>query len=434
KYWTSPYKDYGQIGANFYQDALEYVTYLFVLGYDYLDAEGKTSEYAPLFDFEIEYDVNGLVKGMKVNGWENYAISVEDSLGRVKALYQELGSYVGVTDKNKEQLARFIKDEVLGAAAYKQNKFAVSKNDYTTLEGGGVSTIPSKTEFVTFNRNYDKVIENVIAYACTQAPIGVDAEGADGKLTLDKPYLASEISDYVGDYFFMSYEGEDDSNMFQYIESAEYQSMVLYPQDVDINKAIGDLYLAFEYYDDPVPEKNLKFLPELTINVGFRYFDHTVGEYTVDKYCTKKIKYGKNGTIPNTDPDVNWVTMTDTDTINPDIVLGTDVVIKTKFDNMIGGGAINPFVNPLIPDVVIGEEKATMLINGYSNAREYYELNPSSTGYGFYGALNGDMFVGDEGCDFIEVYFDVVKIKGETGWNYNFKVGLLNFLTAESVF
>ena len=132
--------------------------------------------------------------------------------------------------------------------------------------------------------------------------------------------------------------------------------------------------------------------------------------------------------------DVNWVTMTDIDTINPDIVLGTDVVIKTKFDNMIGGGAINPFVNPLIPDVVIGEEKATMLINGYSNAREYYELNPSSTGYGFYGALNGDMFVGDEGCDFIEVYFDVVKIKGETGWNYNFKVGLLNFLTAESVF
>lgn len=447
-YWSSPYyqkeiegKTDAQIDAvNYFQDAFEYVTYLFVLGYDYVnvseDGNKTPSEDAPLFTFTTTYGADGLISGISVNGWGNTPISIGDALGRVKALYKDQGGYIGITAENKEQIKRFIQDVVLGENAYKQEYNQISIGLYENTEESGVTSQPVKTGELKLNRNYDKIIENVIDYACGEAPIGYDStydngDGTTGKtIGLDSPYVVSKITDYKGDYFFANYENNDDSQMFKYIDAAEYQSMVLYPQETELNIPLSDIWIGFEYFENPDSSKIMA--ESITINVGFRYFSSTAnggqGEIVCSGEKQLEVKYGKNGEVSGENPDVNWVYIgySELEQGQYDIALTKDLSIKTKFNSNIGNSVINPFVS----GTEITTNYASKLISGTDKAREYYKLNPSSS-YGFYGTLDESKFsvqnAGADACDFLELYFDVVKVKGASGINYNYKVALIQY-------
>lgn len=447
-YWSSPYyqkeiegKTDAQIDVvNYFQDAFEYVTYLFVLGYDYVnvseDGNKTPSEDAPLFTFTTTYGADGLISGISVNGWGNTPISIGDALGRVKALYKDQGGYIGITAENKEQIKRFIQDVVLGENAYKQEYNQISIGLYENTEESGVASQPVKTGELKLNRNYDKIIENVIDYACGEAPIGYDStydngDGTTGKtIGLDSPYVVSKITDYKGDYFFANYENNDDSQMFKYIDAAEYQSMVLYPQETELNIPLSDIWIGFEYFENPDSSKTMA--ESITINVGFRYFSSTAnggqGEIVCSGEKQLEVKYGKNGEVSGENPDVNWVYIgySELEQGQYDIALTKDLAIKTKFNSNIGNGVINPFVS----GTEITTNYASKLISGTDKAREYYKLNPSSS-YGFYGTLDESKFsvqnAGADACDFLELYFDVVKVKGTSGINYNYKVALIQY-------
>lgn len=447
-YWSSPYyqrevegKTDVQIDAvNYFQDAFEYVTYLFVLGYDYVnvseDGNKTPSEDAPLFTFTTTYGADGLISGISVNGWGNTPISIGDALGRVKALYKDQGGYIGITAENKEQIKRFIQDVVLGENAYKQEYNQISIGLYENTEESGVASQPVKTGELKLNRNYDKIIENVIDYACGEAPIGYDStydngDGTTGKtIGLDSPYVVSKITDYKGDYFFANYENNDDSQMFKYIDAAEYQSMVLYPQETELNIPLSDIWIGFEYFENPDSSKTMA--ESITINVGFRYFSSTAnggqGEIVCSGEKQLEVKYGKNGEVSGENPDVNWVYIgySELEQGQYDIALTKDLAIKTKFNSNIGNSVINPFVS----GTEITTNYASKLISGTDKAREYYKLNPSSS-YGFYGTLDESKFsvqnAGADACDFLELYFDVVKVKGASGINYNYKVALIQY-------
>lgn len=447
-YWSSPYyqkeiegKTDAQIDVvNYFQDAFEYVTYLFVLGYDYVnvseDGNKTPSEDAPLFTFTKTYGADGLISGISVNGWGNTPISIGDALGRVKALYKDQGGYIGITAENKEQIKRFVKDVVLGENAYKQEYNQISIGLYENTEESGVASQPVKTGELKLNRNYDKIIENVIDYACGEAPIGYDSvydngDGTTGKtIGLDSPYVVSKITDYRGDYFFANYENNDDSQMFKYIDAAEYQSMVLYPQETELNIPLSDIWIGFEYFENPDSSKTMA--ESITINVGFRYFSSTAnggqGEIVCSGEKQLEVKYGKNGEVSGENPDVNWVYIgySELEQGQYDIALTKDLSIKTKFNSNIGNSVINPFVS----GTEITTNYASKLISGTDKAREYYKLNPSSS-YGFYGTLDESKFsvqnAGADACDFLELYFDVVKVKGSSGINYNYKVALIQY-------
>ena len=473
-YYKSPYYQQYVEGAtvtlsNYFQDALEYVTYMFVLGYDYAklteegeverDAGGKyiESNEFDYFDFEITKSATTGVTAMSVGGWGANKISVAEALNLAKNKYQEIGGYVGVVDKNIDQLTRFVLDIVIGQNAYARNVFELEQKNYL-YDFGGLSAAeiaalsdaakegykqndPTNAHTSTkFHRNYDAIVRNVIANACKEAPIG-ESDGA--QVTLENNFVASQISDYTGDYFFMAYDadkndpnndGGSDKFMFKNIEAAEYQSIVLFPMLADLNKPLTDIWLAFEYFDNPDPTKTM--LDELTINVGFRYFscdgNGGDGKLLFDDSKQMKIKKGQNGTLGG-DPDENWFYICDTDTLTPDLKIGSDVVVKTLFNNSIGNNCLNPFVSSLTP--VLGR-KASKTITGLDNARQYYKLNDSKS-YGQYGTLNEAMFsrnkAGNEACDFMEVYFDIVKDKNASNVSYNFKVGLLCYATEQPV-
>lgn len=451
-YYTSPYYDLKVAGMsttdslNYFQDALEYATYLFVLGYDYVNiAEDGTetpSEDAPYFDFEIVDNNNdGILEDMTVE-WAGQRVSVVQALENAKQVYQERGNYIGLTDGengNKEQLSRFIKDFVIGENAMADNVFSVALTRKDVNEDG-ITTGPVPDGELKFNRNYDVIVDNIIDYACSQVPIGIDDEG--NNVNLDSPYVVSEIAEFNGDYFFLNYgqggEGNDDE-MFVHIDAAEYQSFILYPREEDLGKQLNDIWLAFEYNENPDPTKEMA--DSITINIGFRYFSAAAnnGDGAIISSATfqKEVVKGPNGEFgTNGDlPDVNWVyfgngkteasqALYDAPIENPPIINGT-------FNNGIGNGVINPFIS----GTVIDDYNAVKLITGTNTAREYYKLNPSSS-YGFYGTLNEAKFsknvAGDQACDFIEIYFDVVKDKNASNINYNFKVGMVNFVALEN--
>ena len=451
-YYTSPYYDLKVAGMsttdslNYFQDALEYATYLFVLGYDYVNiAEDETetpSEDAPYFDFEIvDSNNDGILEDMTVD-WNGQRVSVVQALENVKQVYQERGNYIGLTDGangNKEQLSRFIKDFVIGENAMADNIFSVALTRKDVNEDG-ITTGPVPDGELKFNRNYDVIVDNIIDYACSQVPIGIDDEG--NNVNLDSPYVVSEIAEFDGDYFFLNYgqggEGNDDE-MFVHIDAAEYQSFILYPREEDFGKQLNDIWLAFEYNENPDPTKEMA--DSITINIGFRYFSAAAnnGDGAIISSATfqKEVVKGPNGEFgTNGDlPDVNWVyfgngeteasqALYDAPIENPPIINGT-------FNNGIGNGVINPFIS----GTVIDDYNAVKLITGTNTAREYYKLNPSSS-YGFYGTLNEAKFsknvAGDQACDFIEIYFDVVKDKNASNINYNFKVGMVNFVALEN--
>ena len=474
EYYKSPYYQQYVEGvtptlSNHFQDALEYVTYMFVLGYDYAklteegaverDASGKfvESDEFDYFDFEITKTTAAGVTAMTVGGWGANKIPVADALDLAKKKYQEIGGYVGVVDKNIDQLTRFVLDIMIGHDAYSKNVFTLEEKNYVydfgTLTAAEIAALSDAEKeaykqndasnahkTTKFNRNYDAIVKNIIANACKEAPIG---ESDGEKVTLENNFVASQITDFDGDYFFMDYEadpddtenaGGSDKNMFKNIEAAEYQSIVLFPMLFDLNKPLTDLWLAFEYYDNPDPTKTM--LEELTINVGFRYFscegNGGDGQLLFDDSKQMKIKRGQNGTLGG-DPDENWFYICDNDTLNPDLKIGSNVVVKTLFNNSIGNNCLNPFVSSLTP--ILGR-KASKTITGLDNARQYYKLNDSKS-YGQYGTLNEAMFsknkAGNEACDFMEIYFDIVKDKNASNVNYNFKVGLLCYATEQPV-
>lgn len=440
KYYYSPYyqqllKDTKDINdkdltnaVNYLQDALEYATYLFVMGYDYVNVSDNgtqtETEDAKYFDFELEY-TDGAISGMKVGGWGANKISIVEALGKVKALYQEKGAYIGVTEANKKQIVRFIQDKVVGSGAYAKDKFTINIHKQTQ-DANGVTTDQGIEETKSFNRNYDKIIENIVDYACEQTPIG---KNDDEVVTLSEPYLISQITDYEKEYFFLNDvddEGNDtDEELFKNIDAAEYQSMVIYPLTADISdgKSFTGMWLAFEYYENP--DASLTNATSITINVGFRYFscagNNGDGEIVFSGETQITVGYGKNGEVDGGDP-MTLLTIGNDKTYTNDIQFDKNIPLS-KFNTNIGDGAIDPFAS----GTEIESHKSSVIISGTSKARDYYKLNASSS-YGYYGTLNEAKFsknsAGDDACDFIEVYFDIVKDKNASGINYNFKVGL----------
>ena len=410
-YFTSPFSEYGTTGLNYYQDALEYAIYMIVLGYDHVND-------APYFDFTISDALkNGEETGasMTVGGWGASKISVEQALANAKERFKLAGNYIGFANKNIDTLTDFILKKVIG----QESKFDVELWKNT-------SSNPIKTGTLYFNHNYEAIVHNIIRYACDKAPIGKDKEG---DIHLADTYLTSKITDYNGDYFGIALDfdenGEyDDSNLFSNIEAAEYQSIVFMPQSADVGKKMTDVWLIFEYFD--LPDGSAKVMDTengITINVGIRYYDsvtqaiYELGETQIT------IKYAKNGNqATEDDPEGDPLTMLcfGEGDAGVDISFTHTPLIQTSFTS---------------PDEIDAQKNGQ--VDGMGNVRksiqmtgankDYYKLNDSSS-YGQYGTLNEAAFVGENACDFVEVYFDIVKDKNAAAnKSYSFKVGATIF-------
>ena len=430
-YSSSPYYQQYVAGesvtaVNDYQDALEYAVYLFVLGYDYENADGtENNEDAPYFDFDIRntqvqesgYTIN--VPKVYVNGWEDEAIPVAEALQHAKDLYADLGVYIGVSGTNKEQIKRFILDKVIGIPKDSDGNYDSS------FEIQIVNTTNNSTDRSTMemDRCYEQVVTNIIEYACDQVLIGgVDGEG---EVNIDEPFPISEIVDYQGDTFLVRRKDESSVNengdlSLDHVPEAQYQciSLELRPEDVGENVSLKEICLSLQYYDTGTTDRTLQYLDEIVINVGINYFDSSTNTLYQYEPTRKVIEYSEAITTSD-DPDKNLVLFTDFEYASDyEGLVGIEPIpAKMSFDNNIDNGVLNASVNgePVEDGVNV------IKIDGSSPARRYYRMNDSSS-YGQYATFNPDMFAGK--TDYIEIYFDVEKVKGLENINYNFKVGI----------
>lgn len=426
-YYYSPYysneysPDYpGDDGTftNYFQDALEYAIYLISLGYTVEDD-------ADYFDFSISYDSNGLVSDMTVGGWDTNKISVSDkdngALKRAREKYEKQINFVGLTDTVVDEIKNFVKKIVIGDNALAKD----------TVYTGAKDTV--NTGAVTIKRDYDKVVSNIVKYACEQAPIGKDKDGKP--ITLSKFFLTSKITDYEGDYFGINIdsgdedaEGDDkydDKDLFKNIDAAEYQSIVLFPPRESIGKKLGDIWMAFEYYD--LEKGSTRVIDQengITINVGIRYFNSQTKQIVELGEKSLTIKYGKNGETE--DYPMTELIFGEGDTA--DVQFENSVVLNTGFNNNIGDGVINALEN----GTVDGDNNFKKSLPITTANKDYFKLNDSSS-YGQYGTLDEDMFKKEDGCDFVEIYFNIVKDKNNPNKSYAFKFGA-TLLASESVF
>lgn len=434
--------------VNAYQEVLEYATYLFVLGYDYENADGSVNANgAPFFDFQITYEtqsvnINGVdmtvsVPQITVGGWGSGYISITEALARAKRMYEQFGTYIGLTTDegtgNLAQIKRFILDYFIGASQNADGTYnSTSTMTVTTRQQlGGAYNEVSNVEY-TLDREYETVVENILNYACDQVRIGNAEDGS--AVQIDTAYPISQIVDFEGDYFAASFTDEngdsDDSDPLRHIAEAEYQALSFTILDDDIGANFSDLILIFQYYDTGTTDRDLEYLDELTINVGFNYYDSSTGTLydvgSIRKTIKNQIAMSDTDYSAGVDPDENWVIFTVSDKIaeSDKVKRVEQFEMKMKFDNDIDGGVLNATENG--EDIDGSGYAKAITITGSSPAREYYQMNDSST-YGRYAAFNPDMFYGK--TDYIEVYFDVEKVEGRENVNYNFKVGLFGLFS-----
>lgn len=433
---------------NTYQDALEYITYLFVLGYDYETADGAVnSEDAPYFNLQISQNMqsvnfNGATLSLNIpsvtvertpNGRTN--VSINEALSEIKERYNVLGTYIGVTDENKEQLVRYILDYVIGLDNGENGDYSF---EITILEdgGGGTAQVTERRQ-VEVNRDYENVVTNIVDVACGEVRIG-GVEGND-EVFIDTAYPISEIVDYKNDYFYTQWYDENgntsDENILGHVDAAEYQAMSISLPAKEIGYFLTDIQLCFEYYDDnPNDESELVYdeLNGLTLNLGINYFDNQGNILYSSEPVQKNIKYGRLLSDADyhtgVDPDYRNVYFTTSDDVVSDNIYGAvfsqieKIPLKMQFNNNIDEGVLNAELK----GEEVNEYEHVIKITGNSKAREYYKMNPSSS-YGQYATFNPDMFAGE--TDYIEIYFDVLKDKNNLNKNYNFKVGLVWVLT-----
>ena len=311
--------------------------------------------------------------------------SAERALEDVKILFNQLGSYVGLTERNKVAITNFVLDEIIGESA---------------------QVMPSLPSTYSYDLYYEDVVSAIVDYCGTLTTIGQASESTgEGETTVGDSFMASEVVDYPATSFFSMLEGDP----FLYTGAHEYQSLVLIP---DVNEArptirITDIWLDFKYDagndGDEIYDPN-KYLE---IEVSVRWWQVKTDEAgnvlsKTMRVVTKTIRV-KDGPI-NEGEEGSY------------IEFELDVPERQGgFGETVKVGKFN------CPEPLVPKEDRTVTITGKTDARKYYQVIESST-YGGYGVLNQELF----DFSYCEVAFNVAKAPGDNQTNYAFYTAISN--------
>ena len=198
---------------NNYIDTLTYAVYSIVLG-------------LPTGNIQVNVNTENGIPDVTINN-----MTPQDALSEVKATYNRLGTYVGLTDNDKAGVIDFIHHNIIGDEAW----------------SGGQNAL--------YDLQYDSIVPALVRYCSTLTQIG-KTDGFEGEndenSTIGDPFMASEIADFPATSFFSSMDGDP----FEYSEGAfDYQSMVLMPSrdnveltDITPTGQYIDIEVAFRWY------------------------------------------------------------------------------------------------------------------------------------------------------------------------------------------
>ena len=407
------------------------------------------------------------VRVIETSNGQQLELSADQALEQIKEVFDQLGAYVGVAGRNKEKIANWILENVIGSAAmqnddvsvysgatqitYNGTTFVATSADQANgvLEELGYTGEPLTIDEATMTttavgRNYAETVYNMVDMVCDQVTIGSDN---DGQIDVDDRYLASEVMEYMGNSF--SAGGGDDP--FPYFEDfsspqaamavrpLEYQSAVLmFKEEVKISMV--SVVLQYDADLDGYQTQSGDAFDSsryLTIEIGLNYFNHQTKQRISVATQTVNVPDGKL-VNPLGDENLDRASAEAGIEFSQTVVFGfydsilpnNQDLIVGAFKTDIGGGILKTDVgrndyrgNPIVSNDPI-------IISGLSAVKDYYEIiEPTeeqiAQGQTYLtGQLNAEKFMGDDGCDYLEITYRVIKRVGDTSTNYKFYTGL----------
>lgn len=354
-----------------YNRALEYAIYNIVLG---ITPRNMKVTYTGENGAPV-VTIDGYSATTGANAKTSAEVAVED----IKSTFNRLGSYVGLTTKNKKDIVKYILENVIGEQA---------KSEYT-VEG-----IKKQVNYY-----YEDVVTAIVDYCGKLTTIGKASEGDPTTDTkIDDAYIASEVADYPYTTFFSKFGNGDP---FKNKKPYEYQSAVIVPSR---ETTVTDIWLDFKY--DAGNDGDDIYDPEkfLDITVSIRW---NKGDGSPIHVMQKNVRI-KDGPVD----------------------VGGESTIEFEFEPARGSYAFGEPVKIGMfntPDALkTTKEQRVIIISGLTDARRYYKVLQSAT-YGGYGVLDNSKF----DCSYLEIAYSVAKIPGDTTTNYAFYTSISNFVEDE---
>ncbi len=350
-----------------YNRALEYAIYNIVLG---ITPRNMKVTYTGTNGAPV-VTIDGYSATTGANAKTSAEVAVED----IKSTFNRLGSYVGLTTKNKKDIVKYILENVIGEQA---------KSEYT------VKGIEKQVNYY-----YEDVVTAIVDYCGKLTTIGKASEGDPTTDTkIDDAYIASEVADYPYTTFFSKFGNGDP---FKNKKPYEYQSAVIVPSR---ETTVTDIWLDFKY--DSGNDGDDIYDPEkfLDITVSIRW---NKGDGSPIHVMQKNVRI-KDGPVD----------------------VGGESTIEFEFEPARGSYAFGEPVKIGMfntPDALkTTKEQRVIIISGLTDARRYYKVLQSAT-YGGYGVLDNSKF----DCSYLEIAYSVAKIPGDTTTNYAFYTSISHF-------
>ena len=404
--------------------------------------------------------------------------SVDEALERAQADFNELGGFVGISERNRRNLSNWILNNVIGSQAMENDEVTIWSDVVQVSYNGQTGYVKNLTELNAFlrengyqgeevaeddvaisaatssqetvGRDYEYTVANMVELVCNEVSIGNNGEEG-GNVNVDDRYLASEIKEYWGPSFVSG--GDEDP--FPYyedfstvtagapvIQPLEYQN-VLFMFNTTVN--VTAITLTFQYDADldgygTATGNDIDENRYLTIEVSLNFYDHETDTLTTVGSQMVNVPDGKMqdpwGSDAITEAERRYaqqhgtsITFSQTASFGVDEpILGQasrDLIVG-PFNTDIGNGILMTDVgrndyrgNPLV-------SKTPLTLTGNSRVKDYYSIiEPTdeqiANGETYLtGQLNSEMFAGNDGCDYLEVVYRVIKRVGDTETNYKF--------------
>lgn len=405
--------------------------------------------------------------------------SVDEALERAQADFNELGGFVGISERNRRNLSNWILNNVIGSQAMENDEVEVytdaTQVTYTDANGESYTFVATNSteaneilrslgltnanisiseavlsSTTEVGRDYAYTVANMVELVCDQVSIGNNGE-EDGNVNVDDRYLASEIKEYWGPSFVSG--GDEDP--FPYyedfstvtagspvIQPLEYQNVLfMFKEEVNVTAVT----ITFQYDADldgygTATGNDIDENRYLTIEVSLNFYDHetdtltTVGSQMVnvpdgkmqDPWGSDSITAAERRYRQQHGTSITFSQMTSFGVDESIMGRPSQDLIVGAFNTDIGNGILMTDVgrndykgNPLV-------SKTPLTLTGNSRVKDYYSIiEPTEEQIAqgetwLTGQLNKDMFSGNDGCDYLEVVYRVVKRVGDTENNYKF--------------
>lgn len=436
-----------------YVKALEYAIYCYAVDLEPAKITVTHEENENNEDYEYTGEYTLQVGNFNPDGERT---SVDVALDYAKYVFTELGSYVGLVDRQITKIQNWILDNIIGEDALNNDdqftfypSGVIEYVDEATDEIVGYNFVNAQRSNNALGRDYRTAVETIMEDVCELVSIGND-NGED--VTIDQRFLASNVMEYAGNMFFIQDDTNfpaptDDSDLsdLNTLLPLEYQSVAfMFSEDTYVD----GLWVALKY-DAGLDgtEEGVYGDQYIDIIVDINYYNNANNERIIldskqvrvyDGPYDLDFMYGEEGDggdgINAPEGHCSGVMFDD---------LGQLLVkaFKTDIGNsvlMTDVGSVGHYVSA--PYV----STTPLVIRGTTDVRKYYEIvefgtNPEfdkdelEDGYTYTsGRFNPEMFAGADGCDYLEITYKVIKKAGDLDTNYKFYTGLAFMDTADS--